>query len=192
MKLYHVVANIDSIFPTLQEAVEKYNNLEPVKPYIPVTAAPGEDKTIPRIPVCETITGCFTSIGLLGRFRRTLSACEDAKSYANAGKEVYPIIIIEFEVDERDVYTPTLLQVPDAEYTGEKWLLETTMPKNVCAAWLNMYSVVWDGYQVFNNHAVYRCKSITFTPWDELPKMNHPWLNGKGHVLESSEEECDP
>lgn len=93
---YQVIASIDSRFDSLDEALRVYNTDTLVVPSVPVTHNEKEDVVTPRICVAKDIRDCFTSIGLLGRFRRTLGANEDAKSYATVGKECYPVLILEF------------------------------------------------------------------------------------------------
>ena len=111
--MFHVVANIDSRFPSLMAALAVYNYDTPVRPEKIFSAMPGEDAETPRICVAPTIEQCITGIGLLGRFRRCLEANEDAKSYATMGREVYPILVLQF-ADDLPYYTPTSEQVPDS------------------------------------------------------------------------------
>lgn len=180
--MYHVVANIDNQFKNANEALAAYIGV-PMEPTVPETRALGEDKTTPRICVCERLEDCFTAIGLLGRFRRCLAANEDAKSYETKGLEVYPILILNF-ADDLPYYTPTEAEVPDSPFTHEKWLLQAAVPKAVRLMWLHPRSIVWGDYnEAFRE---YSCEYVTFVPEQALGDRIHPWLTGTGHVLESS------
>lgn len=187
--VYRVIANIDSRFPDEWAAIAAYRSL--AIPEIPKTTARqlGEDDTTPRICVAGRIEDCFTAIGLLGRFRRCLSANRDALSYAMSGNEVYPIIIQAF--DGKTAIRPTREQVPDWPWTNEFWITEPVRPLWTELRWLDMYSIRMAGIPETEEISgpPYACKSVCFVKPTEA--STHPWLNGKGHVLESSEYEAD-
>ena len=94
--LWHVVANIDTEYDSVQECMDAFRagegRFRPFLPYVPTTRMPDEDAVTCRLPVCAKLEECFSAIGLLGRFRRCLAANEDAFSYVEAGGEVYPIL----------------------------------------------------------------------------------------------------
>lgn len=180
--LYRIAANIDSMFPNAQEALN-YFNQTPLIPQIPLTAAEHEDKTIPRVCVAPTLKNCITAISVMGRFRRCLAANTDAKSYETHGLEVYPVIVQ--YISAREAVDPPKGAVPDLRYTHEKWLMKPTMPLKNELRWLGMRSIIW--HYAPKYWLGYTCQDVRWvTPG---PNSTHPWLNGKGHLLESSEEE---
>lgn len=177
--MYHVVSDLETMYPSL-DMVERPKYCFPE---IPLTASENEDTTIPRICVAPTIEQCLTGIGLMGRFRRCLEANEDARDYSVDGNEVYPILVVEFS-DDNDWYHPTKEQVPDVETTGEIWSLHPLKVIRSEIRWMSPESIVWDP----KDNSV--CKSVRFVT--DLEGKDHPWLNGKGHPLESSEDEDEP
>lgn len=84
-----------------------------------------------------------------------------------------------------------MAQVPDCDVTNEWWLLEACKPVSVEVRWLGMFSVMFEEKYSVGKHAiVFACTSINWL--QPVENMNHPWLNGRGHVLESSEDEGNP
>ena len=178
--MFHVIANMECRFQSVQEAIDFYSDYTFV-PSVPKTHSPDEDLVTPRICVAPTVEDCMTGIGLLGRLRRCLSANDGAKSYSTQGFEIYPIIIVEFDSNE-EYYKPSLQQVPDREDTNEYWLMCECKPISLHLVWLDMYSIAW--YSEID----LRAKSVDY--YEDVPEWgNHPWLNGKGHALDSSEME---
>lgn len=178
--MYHIISDLETMFPSLAE-VEKPDILHP---YIPMTAAPGEDTAITRVPAAPTIEQCLTAIGLLGRFRRCLADNEDTYSYAVEGNEVYPILVVELPdelPDGQSWYKPTEEQVPDVERTGEVWSLYPVKPVRSEIKWLSMFSITCDE----DDEEI--CTAVEFET--DLVGKDHPWLNFKGHPLESSQME---
>lgn len=188
--VYRVIANIDSRFESPAAAMAAYEGRLAI-PAIPETTARllDEDETTPRVCVAGRLEDCFTAIGLLGRFRRCLSANKDALSYAMSGNEVYPIIVQTF--DGRNAMRPSREQVPDWPWTNEFWITEPVHPLSTELKWLDMYSIRMAS--VPETEACpgppYACKSVCFV--EPTENSAHPWLNGKGHVLESSEYEAE-
>lgn len=178
--MYHITANIDERFRNEEEAFCYYANHIFI-PRVPVTHMQGEDSVTKRICVAPTIEDCLSGIGLTGRLHRCLAANEDALSYVTAGREMYPILIAEFS-DFEEYYSPTPEQVPDVGMTNEHWILNRAIPESVEIVWLNMFSILWD------NSYCPRCRSVKLY-WRPLPDATHPWLNGMGHTLDSSEYE---
>ena len=121
MMVYHVVSDLEHHFNSLSESLKACR--QPFYPKIPTNKSPEEDSTTPRICVARSVEECLSGISLLGVFRRCLAANEDAKSYATHGREVYPIIVVAFDVHSNSLYKPTPVQVADADLTGELWLL---------------------------------------------------------------------
>lgn len=188
MYVYHVLSRLESKFAGLDEALAFCKANEQAHPNVPETAAPEEDTTTPRICIGLNLIDCFTSIGVFGVFRRCMSACEDAKSYAVKGNEVYPIIIQVFNVEESDIHVPTKEEVPDAEDTHELWLCKDAQPLVTELCWLDMYSVKWnDGGEELPYMGHPPLTDIQFCR--DVVGRDHPWLNGKGHILDSSEME---
>lgn len=181
--MYRIEANLENRFPDLKTALAAFSKDIEVMPVLPATRNEREDSTTPRICVAPTLEDCITGIGVLGRFRRTLSGNEEAFSYAVKGNEAYPVIVLEF--DDDGVYAPTVEQVFDVEMTHERWFLTPKKPKRVRLRWLGMYSVYWK-----SDDECRICKKVRFL---RSPKgYDHPWLNGKGHILESSRREDEP
>lgn len=178
--MYHVAANLEGRFNSVDEALRFYTSVFEAK--VPKTRSPGEDAVTPRICVAPTIEDCMSGIGLLGRLRRCLGGNDGAYSYAVAGNEIYPIIIVEFSKDE-DYYKPTIDEVPDVDITNEYWIRYDALPISVRLVWLDMYSIKWK-----SEDKPEICKQVEY--YDIPPNWgNHPWINGKGHKLDCSEQE---
>lgn len=77
-----------------------------LSPRIPRDPMPGEDRSIPRICVSESIEGCLLA----------LKNC-----YYNAG--VW--FVYQTKQSKKKYFSP--INVPDAEQTGEKWLRTQTL-----------------------------------------------------------------
>ena len=180
---YHIAAPLEERFSSVENAVAYYQDKE-FTPRIPASRMSDEDSTTPRVCVCKELKDCFAGLCLLGIFRRCLAANEDAKSYETDGLEVYPVIVCEFSDDVEHIF-PSQLQVPDVNVTNEIWITESVKPINVYVKWLHMRSIIWDDYD-FEARA-YPAKEVSFI--EPGPKHKHPWLNGFGNNLNSSEEE---
>lgn len=181
--MYHVIANLELIFNSLQDAI-KYAESRPVfHPKIPATAMRNEDMTTPRICGAGTIEQCVTAIGVIGTFRRCLNGNPDTKSYEN-DHEAYPILVAYFD-DRLDWHSPDKKQVPDINDTGEKWLLEPARPDKIELRWLDAYSI-----NIQSNAERTVCTKIRFL--DTLAKCHHPWLDKQGHPLDCSAMGGDP
>ena len=89
-------------------------------PHIPENMMGNEDKTIPRICVCPTITGCVDSINLTFG----LAMNEENNRLLNEKWKEYPLYLYEAVVKVDHLYQPTLHDVPDVWRTGELWILE--------------------------------------------------------------------
>lgn len=178
--MYRIVTDLESMFENVAEARAYIARIkaEGVKPEIPRHAAPGENTTVPRICVAPTLEQCATSLGLLGIFRRCLNANESAKSYEN-DDEAYPVIVMKFP-DGLAYTRPGTDMVPDVNATDEHWLLAPAVPEWVRLKWLGAYSILYD-----DEPDLAACRKITFlrSPLHRL----HPWLDGRGHKLDSSE-----
>lgn len=179
MKLYHVVACLESRFESIDEALKVYNTNTPIIPRVPSSRMPSEDGTTERICVSTNIYNCIKAIGIFGVFRRCLAANEDAKSYEVSKKEIYPILIVEFNVEEKDVMKPTIDQVVDCEVNNELWILEPTIPSKVEVKWLHSRSIIMND----NFDEILDIKFV------ELNDFIHPYLTGTGNELDSSNEE---
>ena len=180
--LYHVMSDLETRFRTLDDVKEFIKNPR-MTPAVPWSAMDGEDKTTPRICVAPDIESCVTAVKPLGRFRRCLNAHPDAKSYEN-DDEAYPVLVLTFPDGIEDV-VPDKTQVPDAALTGERWILRPVIPQTVELRWLGAYSVMLD-------EDMARCTGVTFLTDSELKSMHHPWLDRKGHPLESSQYGGEP
>lgn len=182
MTYYHVVAPLEGKFNSVGEAVEFFKS-NPLTPRIPIHTADGEERETNRICIAPSVELCLTAIGVIGTFRRCCAINQDAFDYATEALEVYPILICEF--DDPEVYKPTIEQVPDVGLTRERWLLQPAIPDRVCLKWLHSRSIRWS-QKVLARHK-WVCKNVDFV--EPTPISKHPWLNGFGNVLDSSEEE---
>ena len=72
----------------------------------------------------------------------------------------------------------------------ERWLLEPAKPVSVQLAWLGMRSIIWR--EEPRALHFYACDSVDLDYVFFPPDKDHLWINGRGHVLESSEEEVEP
>lgn len=179
-RMYRVLSELETSFNSLADAKRFCGRNLTVFPTIPRHASELEDKTTPRVCLCTRLDDCFSAIGLLGVFRRCLSRNEDAKSYMLDGLEVYPIIVQTFKGCK--AYKPTAKEVPDVARTGEVWSLGPVQPVFTGLRWLDMESILWD------DNDCRKCASVRFVR-GSLTGRHHPWLDGKGHILNSSEEE---
>lgn len=187
--MYHVVANLDSRFKSLEEALAEFNTQRTIFPGVPHTRSCRENPTVPRICVAQNICDCFTAIGLQNRLHRCLSACEGCFSYAQEGMEAYPILVVEFSEDQ-DYYRPFLTEVPDCDVTNEYWILTPSVPERVEVKWLSMFSFQGELRQSIHlREPKLCCTSVNFIADEELVNYNHPWLNDKGHTLDSTSRE---
>lgn len=180
--MYHVIANLELMFGSLEEAKAWAASRPVFQPRVPYTAMQGEDRTVPRICGCLDIRGCFTALGVTGTFRRCLNASPDAKSYEN-DNEAYPVLIAKFKDDGWTV--PDEAQVPDIEDTGERWLLYPARPEKIYLKWLDAYSIKM-------REGKFRtvCAALKFR--DDVSSYSHPWLDGKGHPLDCPDMGGDP
>lgn len=171
--LYHVSAPLEGRFQSLEE-VQLHIAIPPIfKPRIPFSRLPGEDNKTPRICLAPSLEDCITGMGV-NLFHR----CINDNCFAVDGREVYPILVSSFWTEDLDLYKPSSEEVPDVEETREIWALNQAIPAYVDLIWLGMDSVFvpWE-----NEHI---CEYVRF--FKEPPEWgNHPWLNGKGHNLDS-------
>ena len=179
--MYHVVSDLETRFRSLRDVLVP----EVLFPSVPVTAAPGEDVSTPRVIGAGTIEQCITAIGTLGRFRRCLAANDSCKSYAETENEAYPILVLKLP-DEHFGFqwiSPTEKQVPDVKRTHEKWSLQPVPVIQGTIRWLDPYALKID-----EDTGV--CRHVTFL--DDPAGHDHPWLNGKGHPLDCSQMDYEP
>lgn len=122
-KYYHVITQPLDECSSVAEAIELYSN--GLYPRIPMSAGYNEDKTIPRVCLAPRVEQCITAIGF------------------NIGPNRYkPIVILEFDLEDWEVYCPTVEQLPDVEDTGEVWSLCHIKPTAVYEKWLGQGSIV--------------------------------------------------
>lgn len=176
--MYHIITDLETRFRELAEAEYFVKLNQQLCPRVPRHTMAGENTTTPRICVAKTLENCVTALKPMGVFRRCLAANPDAKSYEN-DDEIYPVIIIKYADDETYV-KPDKNLVPDAEQTGEYWLTYAANPEYMQLKWIGAYSITckWEGRDAI-------CTGITFV--DDIANYNHPWLNNKGHPLDSSD-----
>ena len=185
---YHLVTDLERKFDSLADAeryVERLNDRKvKIRPYLPKHALKDENMTIPRICVAPHPTMCVQSIGSIGMFRRCMAGHPDTQSYATKGNEVYPIIKVTFD-DTPHVLWPDKSLVPDTYLCLEHWLLAPTYCRSAELVWLGMWSI-----EACEENAAL-VESVSFLTTDEVREkgLDHPWLNGRGHPLDSSEME---
>ena len=179
--VYRILTRIESMFSSLQEVNSFCQRNYAVQPTIPSSAMPDEDRTTSRICVGTSLESCVTAIGTLGVFRRCLASNPDTKSYASLGREVYPIILQTFLVAADFLYKPTVQQVPDVNRSEERWLLKPVSPVSSRILWLDMFSITLDPDDCR--------KAVNVCEVGDPVGMSHPWLDGRGHVLDCSEME---
>lgn len=182
---YHIVTDLENRFTSIYEVMQTYCKGKIIRPQVPKSAMPNEDKEIPRICVAPTLEQCVDALHITGIFRRCCSSYEDGMSYVVNGLEVYPIIILTF--DELDYVVPSPEQVPDVLETGELWITHDAVPINVELKWVNHLSLKVYESTCNRNQTTLKCSAIDFV--EPNKQSIHPWLTGTGNILDSSNEE---
>lgn len=177
---YHILYNLEDHFKNLKAAMEYIQNTDILTPHIPEYRLDFEDNTTPRICVCTSVTGCIQALGTY-IFRRCCNSHPTAPSYTLAGREVYPIIVMCLESDH--VIKPTTEQVPDAEETDEHWILSPAKVIKSKILWLNPWSIKFE-----DNDKPEPIYVVTYKT-SQIKHLDHPWLNKKGHKLDSNKME---
>lgn len=186
---YHLITDLENKFDSLEEAeryVKKLNDHEiKMQPYLPRHAMPNENITIPRICVTPHPTLCIQSIGVIGTFRRCVAGHPDSYSYATKGNEAYPIIKITFE-DTPHILWPDKALLPDTYLCLEHWILSPAYCQSAEIIWYDMWSIEANPKNVTIVDSVhdYTTEEVRERGFD------HPWLNGKGHILDCNEMEA--
>ena len=183
MTYYRIVYDLETKYRTLQEAIHANYKGTWLLPTIPATTMSGEDTTTERICAARTIEDCITAIRVYGPFKRCLAANEDAKSYREVMDEAYPIIVQELEPNEIPTI-PTEDQVPDVKYTNERWFLNPVRIKDSYVRWLDSDSILFEESATVGGSTFGICTGVTFV--EDYRDKDHPWLNGRGHILSSS------
>lgn len=164
--------------------------MTPTEPYIPYTAASGEDTTTKRIPVAPSVEDCISAICIPSKFFRCINHTHRMRQYIRQGNEYYPIIVMKYPAQANYV-KPDPGRVPDQEYTNEHWLIEPTKPEFVDLFWLGMNSI--DVTDCPSNICPYLATDVRLLRTEELPdNAVHPWLTDTGHTLNSFEMENLP
>ena len=141
-KYFHIMTDPYAVYLSLDEAVE--GMYAGVNPYIPLSAGPTEDTSIPRVCLAPSVELCLTSIGFsLGPHNRR------------------PIIIGEFELDDTEIVKPTREQVPDVDYTKEVWALSTVVPEKVYVKYISKDSIVWEKITMDDGVPLMYCVSVS-------------------------------
>lgn len=139
-----------------------------------------ENQIIPRICVCKTIPDCLTAINVDTRLARCLDNNVYIPSHHTLKNEAYPVLVLEFP-DDITVYTPSDLDVPDVAMSHERWILHKISPVRTTLRWIAFDSILVENPHDYPDElAAISCKFVS-----NLGKYNHPWLNGRGHVLSS-------
>lgn len=179
--MYHIVTDLETRFKSLKDVLVP----RVLFPSVPVTAAPGEDISTPRVVAAKTIEQCITAIGVLGRFRRCLAGNESCKSYAETLDEAYPVLVL--ELPDKSAFfkwiSPSTDQVPDVKKTHEKWSMAPVPVVRGEIRWLGPYSL-----KINEDTCV--CRKATFLDGPE--GKDHPWINGRGHPLDSGQMDYEP
>lgn len=177
---YHIVTDLESRFATLQDAIDAYTNTK-IVPRVPASKLEYENHITPRICVCKTIPDCLTAISVGSRMRRCLASNVYIPTCHMENREAYPVLILEFP-DNIAVYTPSELDVPDIEVSNERWILHEIVPTKVTLRWIAFDSILLENPPDHpDNLVAISCKFVSNTA-----KYDHPWLNGRGHVLHST------
>jgi len=188
MLVYHIEKNVETHYITVFDALESMKNPQPVFPWVPVHAMLDEDTMTPRICVAPSIEQCFMGCTLYP-FRRCCSKVQGMLQYRGLPGEAYPIIVNVFDADAP--YVPSANEVPDAQDTGEMWLLEESTPIHRAMYWLTTDAIEAYGPESFpakdwpkwaDFHMVDSVKLLT-TEEALTEKLDHPWLNRRGHCL---------
>lgn len=196
MRVYHVVTGLDSHFKTLEDA-QGFLQQQSFSPMIPESYTSGEDRTIPRLCVAQSVEDCITGIGVRRVFFRCLEAW-DAPSYISEGQEQYPIGILEIEVPDSEICVPLAQHVPDVDFTHELWIKSDDfeiLDRHI--VWLDQYSIDIDDQEENPNNVLvdearhvfeYRCLAVRYSE-SPYPDKHHPWIDDRGSILMSRESE---
>ena len=101
-------------------------------PSYPYNRVHGEDLTIPRICVCETIYGCIAALQLpWNSFVDPKTGKTDIEKSIDFNVRGKAINIYLYRFDPKldssySIVTPTVDAVPDSFITGEKWIIDST------------------------------------------------------------------
>lgn len=176
--MYHVFFDLEPRFDTLKDAQFHVDCLRGIHPRVPYTCGLSEDDATARVCVAPTPELCMTGIGPGKWFRR----CVNGDEIYDNGDEIYPVIVCEVD---GDFIKPDPLQVPDADFTQEYWSLEKVCVVSAELKWLGCNSIKVDVRG--------RGEYVTDIEWVEPRNgLHHPWLDGKGHPLNSSDKGSDP
>lgn len=186
--MYCVIANIDSKFRNLQEAQAVYNTFTPVISAPPEVRDPMKDVTKQRTLVACIVEHCVTALGVRHTFFRCTSFDDKIPSCATEGLEVYPVVVLTFS-DTQLYHKPFLAEAPDCDISHEMWLMESAIPITVELRWLGANAIHYqEAVSIGVRTPVWECIRIGWV--DELlSAFKHPWLNGRGQVLSSTETE---
>ena len=198
VSVYHLHVHLDEYFASLTEAEKFMASPACLIPSVPKSRIPTEDAKTRRISVCDTITECVTALDVECQFHRCLQANADMAeefyidlSYSEVEDDIeqYPIGIVKIEVDEDCLYEPSIDEVPDVDLTNEKWLIDLSGIKSVESqlVWINNNSVLISFDDPIGNvdFALYSCEQLDYSAVP-YAKRHHPWLDGKGHLLNST------
>lgn len=177
--MYQVICGLESSFPSMQAAMDFDRARPEFNPRLPPIFADGDDRTTPRISAAPTVKDYITTMKPESTFRRCLDGpC--SVDYKNAN-EAYPILVVWFDpalgwIDTRSAPgTPTALG-------QEKWLLSKAQPNTIRLCWLGHDSIK---IKTDPQTGLSVCTEIKLL--QSPTGYSHPWLNGRGHVLDSSE-----
>ena len=191
MFVYHIERNVEHRYITVFDALESLEHPQPKQPRVSPNTMSGEDETTPRICVARSIEECIMGCTLFA-FRRCCARVRGMEVYAGPPGEAYPIIINTFKVD--NPYVPSAREVPDAADTGELWLLEKSIPIRRELLWLTPDAIEAYGQEMYPGDVwpewedFYQVESVKLLTTEEALRrgLNHPWLNRRGHILNSS------
>lgn len=181
----HVIADLESKFDSLKDALETVDSLNhgtPLRPYVPNKLRAGENGMIKRVPLCANLADALFSIGLAHTFHRCLDSGNNTKSYTTIGKETYPIIVCYVPVST-DIAFPSKAIAPYQDTIPEYWARNPVYPQTTELVWLNSWSIQSKNLERPKTVRVYSTQDVT------KRRLNHPWLNGRGHNLTSEKME---
>lgn len=198
----HIVTNLEAKYRTTRSATNAFKVETVMQPKRPQCHMEQEENSTPRISVATSEKSCYDGIGLFGRLKRCCSLVEDAKSYAESGRECYPVLVLTLQpMEPNSVIRPTSEQVPDVQITGELWLTEPAVITSCRLKWLSPYSFRDKPLSAFEKNIIHERRdmldrhvdSVSYVdPYSHPEKFDHPWLNGHGEILLSKNQEASP
>ena len=168
--MYKIIANLEGQFNSLEEAKSFATKFVVDMPKMPRNWEDLGESVSPHISVFPTLEDCITFLGI-DNFAR----CCD--TVFNNDREVFPVLVLDF--GDRDDYVKP--SCAGSDEVGEMWLTVPAKPKSASLHWISSSGIEVNDRFGSDEYPVF-CKRVWFSdPFG----MDHPWLNGKGHKLNS-------